>query len=116
MLIVYDTHIPEDMRYLPLLVAQYNGTVDRLFFNEGAAISSSHEPSYGHNQLWRPGRWGVLHVARFDLGLHRGVLPPPLPRDLVEKIHMQVRPNWNWEEFGWRAGTSPSVKPRLNVG
>ena len=113
-LIVYDGHIPEDMRYLPLLAAQYNGHVDRLFFDEGGPITSQSEPSYAHPNLWRPGRWGVLHVARFDLGPHSGPLPSMLPRTLVDKIFQNVRADWDWPRWGWRAGRPPPISQATN--
>ena len=37
-LVGFDGHIPEDMRFLPLLVAHYGGTVERIFFDEGGAV------------------------------------------------------------------------------
>ena len=106
-LISFDGHVPEDMRYMPLLVAQYRGEVDRVFFDEGGAITSRSEPSYGHAKLWRPGRWGVLHVAKFELGPASGPLPPPLRADVVDKIFRNVRTDWSWPDFGWTAGEPP---------
>jgi hypothetical protein len=109
-LVVHDGHIPEDMRFLPLLAAQYRGEVDRVFFDEGGAITSRHNPSYAHPNQWRPGRWGVLHVARFELGPGLGPLPPALQVLLSNKIFADVRPDWDWPRFGWRAGEPPPGK------
>ena len=77
----FDTHWEPDMSNLPLLVRKYNGTVTRLFFDEGGAV---HGPARGspvydkatHKLLAsiekpffsRPGHWGIFHVARFDVG------------------------------------------------
>lgn len=96
-LIPYDTHIPEDMRYLPLLSGRYNGQIERLFFDEGGSLTSTTEP----------GRWGVFHIARFDIGPHSGPVPPALRPDHVDKIFQNVRPDWNWQRWGWHAGDPP---------
>jgi hypothetical protein len=46
----YDSHVPEDMAALPLLLLAYDGTVERLFFDEGGALDSETEPSiFGPN-------------------------------------------------------------------
>ena len=107
---MYDGHVPEDMRYLPLLASQYRGQVDRIFFDEGSAVTSAREPSYSHSNKWRPGRWGVLHVARFELGAASGPLPDALQYNLVQKIFNNVRADWDWRRFGWRGGELP---PRM---
>ena len=106
-IIPYDTHIPEDMRYLPLLAGRYNGKIERLFFDEGGSLSSKTEPSYAHANLWRPGRWGIFHIARFDIGTHSGPVPPALRSSLVESIGKNVRPDWDWQRWGWYAGDPP---------
>lgn len=77
----YDTHWKPDMGNLPKLVRRYNGTVERLFFDEGGSISGQHrlgrgakhvmhafEASYARPFYDRPGHWGVFHLARFELG------------------------------------------------
>ena len=103
-LVCYDTHIPEDMRYLPLLASHYGGEVERVFFDEGAPLTSRTEPSYAHPHLWRPGRWGVVHIAHFRLGPTAGPLPKRLRGELTSAIHQRVRTDWSWESFGWRPG------------
>lgn len=100
----FDGHIPEDMRYLPLLLSRYNGSVDRLFFDEGGALTDRHSPSYAHPNLWRPGRWGIVHVAHFELGPLAGSLPQRLDQGLARSIHKSVRPDWSWEQHGWEPG------------
>ena len=65
--ISFDGHVREDMAALPLLLRAWEGTVERLFFDEGGALDSGTEPSYTRPQLYRPGRWGIFHVARFEL-------------------------------------------------
>ena len=104
-LVGFDGHIPEDMRFLPLLVAHYGGTVERIFFDEGGTVTSRTIPSYAHPQMWRPGRWGVIHVAKFELGAPQ-LKPLPAPLDVQMKlaIHTHVRTPWGWESHGWKAG------------
>ena len=72
--IAHDTHWGPDMATLRRLVPHYRATnVTRLFFDEGD------EAGFG-----RPGRWGVFHLARFELGPNvplpkwegEGSLPP----------------------------------------
>ena len=72
--IAHDTHWQPDMQTLRRLAPHYRATnVTRLFFDEGNAAG------YG-----RPGRWGVFHLARFELGPNTllprwqgdGALPP----------------------------------------
>jgi len=56
--IAHDTHWAPDMATLRRLVPHYRArNVTRLFFDEG--------DSSGHG---RPGRWGVFHLAAFELG------------------------------------------------
>ena len=63
--IAHDSHWAPDMQTLRRLVPHYGATnVTRLFFDEG------NQEGYG-----RPGRWGVFHMARFELG--PGVRLPP---------------------------------------
>ena len=105
--VAFDGHIPEDMRYLPLLADRYNGTIARLFFDEGGPITDTAVPIYAHPNLWRPGRWGTLHVARFRLGSGVGYiqpLPERIAPELEIAIHQRVRPDWSWQQFGWKAG------------
>ena len=104
-LVGFDGHIPEDMRFLPLLVGHYGGTVERIFFDEGGEVTHQHIPSYAHPHLWRPGRWGVIHVAKFVLGAPQlSPLPSPLDVKLKLAIHSHVRTQWSWESHGWEAG------------
>ena len=55
----FDTHWEPDMSNLPLLVRKYNGTVTRLFFDEGGAV---HGPARGSPSTIkrRIGCWRVL--------------------------------------------------------
>ena len=77
----FDSHWKPDMGVLPMLLQKYNGTVERLFFDEGGAVVGRDlsSPTYraAQNKLEaslqrpffdRPGHWGVFHVARFDVG------------------------------------------------
>ena len=88
-----DTHIPEDMRILPLLANRYGGNISRLFFDEGAIVTSENEPSYAHPNLWRPERCGILHILH--LTHPRSSLPYPLDPKIVNAIYKNVRTNWN---------------------
>ena len=109
-LVAFDGHIPEDMRFLPLFVAHYGGSVERIFFDEDerGVITSGRRPSYSHDFLYRPGRWGVIHIAKLILG---GQEPRPLPDKLaprlVRAIHENVRTGWNWAAQGWKPGSQP---------
>ena len=107
-LVAFDGHIPEDMRFLPLFVAHYGGSVERIFFDEGGEITSGRRPSYSHAYQYRPGRWGVIHIAKFSLG---GQEPRPLPDKLatrlVRAIHENVTTGWSWAAQGWKPGTQP---------
>ena len=107
-LVAFDGHIPEDMRFLPLFVSHYGGSVDRIFFDEGGEITSGRRPSYSHVFQYRPGRWGVIHVAKFRLGGLEPRKPPGrLDRRLGLAIHENVTTGWTWTAQGWRAGTRP---------
>lgn len=77
----FDAHWKPDLDYLPGLVKKYNGTVSRLFFDEGGAVRgpavgsdvyrlAAHklEASIQKPFFDRPGHWGVFHVGRFDIG------------------------------------------------
>jgi hypothetical protein len=77
----FDAHWKPDMDVLPTLVQKYNGTVSRVFFDEGGAVSGSAvespifrrathklEASLKRPFFDRPGHWGVFHVARFEVG------------------------------------------------
>ena len=77
----FDVHWQPDMAVLPMLLRKYNGTVERLFFDEGGAIAghakeskiyqkaqNKLEASLAHPFYSRPGHWGVFLVARFDIG------------------------------------------------
>jgi len=77
----FDTHWQPDMGNMPGLVRKYNGTVTRLFFDEGGVVhgpatnapiyqKASHKLTASIAQPFfsRPGHWGVFHVARFDIG------------------------------------------------
>lgn len=76
-----DNHWEPDMKYLPALAKRYNGTVTRLFFDEGGALDGKLSPrapgsprpaefeaSLARPFFSRPGHWGVFHVTRFDVG------------------------------------------------
>ena len=69
------------MKYLPGLVKRYNGTVTRLFFDEGgevegrasprapnSAAPAEFEASLAKPFYSRPGHWGVFFVTCFDVG------------------------------------------------
>ena len=77
----FDSHWQPDMQSLPDLVGKYNGTVDRIFFDEGGVVKgdAKDSPTYqrAQNKLMasirrpfynRPGHWGVFHVGRFEIG------------------------------------------------
>jgi len=77
----FDAHWAPDMGVLDGLVHKYNGTVTRLFFDEGgrtrgpavdsqtyARATHKLEASIRKPFFSRPGHWGVFHVARFDVG------------------------------------------------
>ena len=77
----FDSHWFADMNVLPDLVDKYNGTVTRLFFDEGGAVRGpAHaSPTYARAKhkleasikkpfFSRPGHWGVFHLARFEIG------------------------------------------------
>lgn len=77
----FDAHWAPDMSVLPDLVSKYNGSVARLFFDEGGVVRGPDRGSAVYraaaNKLEasikapfynRPGHWGVFHVARFDVG------------------------------------------------
>jgi len=107
-LVGFDGHVPEDMRYMPLLVAHYGGSVDRVFFDEGGDLTSGRHPSYSHPYMYRPGRWGVIHVAKFQLnGSEPTVLPAKMNGQVSRAIHANVTTGWTWAEQGWKAGTKP---------
>ena len=76
-----DGHWKPDLQYLPELVRKYNGTVTRLFFDEGGALTGPAKASRIYQKAThkleasvekpffdRPGHWGAFHVARFDVG------------------------------------------------
>ena len=65
--VAHDTHWALDMKVLPMLVKAYDGDVARVFFDEGGELSG--EASYSQSFHSRPGRWGVFHVARFEVGV-----------------------------------------------
>lgn len=64
--VAHDTHYDHDMHMLPKLAQLYNGKINRVFFDEGGGLRGS--PSYTNPFYGRPGRWGVFHVAEFELG------------------------------------------------
>lgn len=82
--VAHDTHNLNDIQQMPSLFHRYNGTsVHRVFFDEGGRL---HGPaSYTLTYWGRPGRWGVFHVARFEVHRAAGRGRPrratvPLPR------------------------------------
>ena len=64
--VAHDTHFKNDMVTLPKLVKRYSGSISRLFFDEGGALTG--EASYSTPFYGRPGRWGVFHLATFAAG------------------------------------------------
>lgn len=63
--IAHDSHWAPDMQTLKRLTPHYRATnVTRIFFDEGDVAQAG---------TGRPGKWGVFHMARFELG---GELPP----------------------------------------
>ena len=77
----FDEHWPPDMGVLPPLVRKYNGTVEKVFFDEGGAVvgparasptyqRATHklEASLARPFFSRPGHWGVFLLARFEVG------------------------------------------------
>jgi len=64
--IAHDTHNADDMSLLPKLARAYSGNISRVFFDEGGDLDGS--PSYSKPQYGRPGRWGVFHMAAFQVG------------------------------------------------
>jgi len=69
------------MKSLPFLARKYNGTVERIFFDEGGdvaghatasptyqAAANKLEASIAHPFYDRPGHWGVFLVGRFEIG------------------------------------------------
>jgi len=94
----HDTHWAPDMRTLPLLAQTYNGSVSRVFFDEDAGKDGvrGEAPSYRDAYVHRPGRWGVFHVARFELDA-RTPLPPRQP--------------WPELRCDWRTGYCDPLPP-----
>ena len=105
----FDVHWQPDMGVLPNLLRKYNGTVERLYFDEGGAISgravespiynAAHnklEASLAHPFFARPGHWGVFLVARFDIG-------PEMWRRMrnLPFAHPEFRPR---RKSAWRGG------------
>lgn len=69
-IVAHDTHYKFDMQMLPLLATRYDGNITRIFFDEHdpTAPIDGPAPSYKHTFVDRPGRWGVFHMADFELG------------------------------------------------
>ena len=76
-----DSHWKPDMDTLPGLVSKYNGSVTRLFFDEGGGVhgAATESPIYARARhklrasvaqpfFSRPGHWGVFLVGRFEIG------------------------------------------------
>ena len=76
-----DSHWQPDMKYLPGLAKRYNGTVTRLFFDEGGGVdgrlhprapgstaTAEFEASLTNPFYSRPGHWGVFFVTCFAVG------------------------------------------------
>lgn len=63
--IAHDTHWHLDMQMLPKLAASHNGSIERVFFDEGGDLFG--EPSYSRAWADRPGRWGVMHLLSIVL-------------------------------------------------
>ena len=101
--------LPRDLVSLTRMMKKFKGqAVKRFFFDEGGEITSGRRPSYSHVFQYRPGRWGVIHVAKFRLGGLEPRKPPGrLDRRLVLAIHENVTTGWTWTAQGWRAGTRP---------
>ena len=77
----FDAHWQPDMGTLPDLVRKYNGSVTRLFFDEGGAAqgAATTSPIYAKARhkltasvkepfFSRPGHWGVFLLGRFEIG------------------------------------------------
>ena len=77
----FDAHWQPDLQVLPTLLSKYNGTVERLFFDEGGKVTghakdsatyqraeNKLEASIAHPFYNRPGHWGVFMVAKFEVG------------------------------------------------
>ena len=76
-----DYHWKPDMKYMYELAKRYNGTIQRLFFDEGGQMrgpavprqpgssrAAEFEASLARPFYDRPGHWGIFFVSRFDIG------------------------------------------------
>ncbi len=107
-LIGFDSHMPPEMRYLPLLTTHYYGSVHRLFYDEGGPLTGHNVPSYAHEHMYRPGRWGVFHVAKFVFSARQPRRLPPLLNHTMSDAVMIDLPGWgDWRHHGWQPGTRP---------
>lgn len=63
--IAHDTHWDNDMATLPTLVNSHGGSVSRVFFDEGGDVNGP--KSYSNPFANRPGQWGIMHLAKFQI-------------------------------------------------
>lgn len=113
--VAHDTHFKNDMVFLPKLAKHYKAkSIDRIFFDEGGgrdALNLVGEASYSTPFFDRPGRWGVFHMARFELGA--GIRPGRK----IGQFTRRIRPNWvRAEPSPHRPGFCEMTRDELGMG